>query len=261
MPATTSAARRIGVIRPGGVQYGGGPSHLIRVMSTHVTIGSRFCGPPRSGNGGYCCGLAAAGMEGGTEVTLRLPPPLDQPLRLKRGDAVALCDGDDVVAEARPMSLTLEVPPPPSFQVAEAMSGRFAGFASHPFPTCFVCGPDRAAGDGLRIFPGRAGNGDDLVGAPWIPDSSLAGIDGRIRPEFLWAALDCPGYFAVANPGERAVLGRMTARVDPAVAPGERCVVVAWPVARAGRKLHAGTALYDCSGTLRGRSLQTWITV
>jgi hypothetical protein len=49
--------------------------------------------------------------------------------------------------------------------------------------------------------------------------------------------------------------------VEPAVAPGERCVVVAWSIGRSGRKLQAGTALYDASGTLRGRSLQTWITV
>jgi hypothetical protein len=224
-----------------------------------VTIASRFCGPPRSGNGGYAAGLAAAGMTGGVEVTLRKPLPLDRPLRLEHGDTVLLRDGDDVVVEARPTRLTLDTPPSPSFERAEGMSRRFAGFASHAFPTCFVCGPARAPGDGLRIFPGRASD-DALVGAPWVPDRSLAD-DDRVRPEFLWAALDCPGYFAVADPGETAVLGRMAAEVDPAVAPGERCVVVAWPVARVGRKLHAGTALYDGAGTLRGRALQTWITI
>ena len=128
------------------------------------------------------------------------------------------------------------------------MSRRFRGFTIHAFPTCFVCGPVRAPGDGLRIFPG--GSADDrLVGAPWVPDRSLTGADGRIGPEVLWSALDCPGYFAVAVPGERAVLGRMTAEVDPTIAPGERCVVVGWPIARSGRKLEAGTALYDESGT------------
>jgi hypothetical protein len=229
-------------------------------MEPHVTIASRFCGPPRSGNGGYCCGLVAAGIEGAVEVTLRRPPPLDQALRVERGDTVALHDGDAVVVEARPARLALDVPPPPMFEAAEAMSRRFAGAARHPFPTCFVCGPAREPGDGLRIFPGGAPE-SGLVGAPWMPDPSLADTDGRVRPEFLWAALDCPGYFAVAAPGEPAVLGRMTAEVEPAVAPGERCVVVAWSIGRSGRKLQAGTALYDASGTLRGRSLQTWITV
>jgi hypothetical protein len=58
---------------------------------------------------------------------------------------VVLHDGDDVVVEARPARLALDVPPAPSFQSAEAMSSRFAGFASHAFPTCFVYGPARVA--------------------------------------------------------------------------------------------------------------------
>ena len=229
-------------------------------MTTQVTIASRFCGPPHSGNGGYCSGLAAAGIEGPVEVTLRRPPPLDQALRVERDTGVVLNDAGEVVVEARPARLALEVPPPaPSFEDAEAMSRRFRGFTIHAFPTCFVCGPVRAPGDGLRIFPG--GSADDrLVSAPWVPDRSLAGAGGRIAPEFLWSALDCPGYFAVAVSGERAVLGRMTAEVEPTIAPGERCVVVGWPIARSGRKLEAGTALYDAGGALRGRSRQTWIT-
>lgn len=229
-------------------------------MTTHVTIASRFCGPPRSGNGGYCAGLVAGGMKGAVEVTLRRPLPIDRTLRLECGDGVVLRDGDDVLLEARPSRLALDVPPAPSFEVATSMSRRFTALASHPFPACFVCGPARVPGDGLRIFAGGAPDGE-LVGAPWVPDHSLAGGGDRVRPEFLWAALDCPGYFAVARAGETAVLGRMIAEVDRSVAPGDRCVVVAWPIARSGRKLQAGTALYDGSGALRGRSLQTWITI
>jgi hypothetical protein len=228
-------------------------------MTTHVTIAPRFCGPPHSGNGGYCSGLAAAGIDGPVEVTLRRPPPLDQALRLERESGVVLNDAGEVVVEARPARLALDVPPAPSFEDAEAMSRRFRGFTIHAFPTCFVCGPARAPGDGLRIFPGGAVH-DGFVGAPWVPDSSLAGPDGSIGSEFLWAALDCPGYFAVAVPGERALLGRMTAEVEPRVEPGERCVVVGWRIGRSGRKLEAGTALYDAGGRLRGRSRQTWIT-
>src|SRR6185436_5361323 len=106
--------------------------------------------------------------------------------------------------------------------------------------------------DGLRIFAG--GDADDgIVAAPWVPDASLADADGRVRPEFLWAALDCPGYFAIATPGETAVLGRMSA--------GETCVLVAWALGRSARKLHAGTALFGAGGQLRGRSAQTWIVL
>jgi len=38
-------------------------------------------------------------------------------------------------------------------------------------------------------------------------------------------------------------------------------VVVGWGLGRSGRKFHAGTALFDADGRLRGRSLQTWITI
>jgi hypothetical protein len=229
-------------------------------METHVTIGSRFCGPPRSGNGGYTCGLTATGLDGAVEATLRRPPPLERALHVARGEAWVLHERDIVVAEARPATLDLDVPDAPSAERAEAMSLHYAGFASHPFPTCFVCGPDRAPGDGLRIFAGGDA-GDGIVAAPWIPDETLAGPGGRVRPEFLWAALDCPGYFAVAAPGETAVLGRMTAEVEPAVSVGEPCIVVAWAMGRSGRKLHAGTALFDADGECRGRSAQTWIVV
>jgi hypothetical protein len=144
------------------------------------------------------------------------------------------------------------------------MSRSYRGFAEHPFPTCFVCGPSRAAGDGLRIFPGRSATAprdEPRLAATWVPDRSLADAAGRVLPEFLWAALDCPGYFSIARDGETALLGRMTAEVDATIAAGERCVVVAWPITRDGRKLHAGTALFDASGTPRGRAFQTWIAV
>ena len=43
-----------------------------------IRIDRRFCGPPNSGNGGYVCGLLAAHIDGGAEITLRVPPPLEQ---------------------------------------------------------------------------------------------------------------------------------------------------------------------------------------
>jgi hypothetical protein len=223
-----------------------------------ITVASRFCGPPEMANGGYVAGLAAAGIAGPVEVTLRRPVPLDRPLVLEPGEPTVLRDGDTVLLEARPAPLRLDVPSSPSFVRAHRMACRFAGFERHPFPRCFVCGPERAAGDGLRIFAGGE-PGSDAVAAPWMPDPSLAGDDGRVRPEFLWAALDCPGYFAIARDGETAVLGRITATVDATIAADEPCVVIGWAVGRDGRKLHAGTALFDADGVCRGRSLQTWL--
>ena len=57
-----------------------------------------------------------------------------------------------------------------------------------------------------------------------------------------------------------SVLGRLTARVDAPPRVGDECVVVGWPLAREGRRLHAGTALF------RGRDLlavgrAVWFTV
>ena len=78
--------------------------------------------------------------------------------------------------------------------------------------------------------------------------------------QLVWAALDCPGAFAVGFTARgEAVLGRMAARVDARPRVGERHVVIAWPLGEDGRKLYAGTALFAESGDLLGLSRQTWI--
>src|SRR5690606_8970580 len=105
----------------------------------------------------------------------------------------------------------LQVPCPPGFREAEAAAQRYPGLETHPFPGCFVCGTKREPGDGLRIFAGPTGR-DGLVAAPWIPDTGLAGEDGNVRPEFLWAVLDCPGAFSFEPAaGNACVLGEMAA--------------------------------------------------
>lgn len=223
-----------------------------------IVIDRRYNGPPDSGNGGYVSGVVAARIEGPAEVTLRLPPPLDTPLHLVRdGDALKLMDGDSVVAEGRPTAFELDIPPAPSLETARGAVDRFTGFERHSFPTCFVCGPKRAEGDGLRIFAGRF-NGPDVVAAPWVPDRAFA-VDGAIPTEVHWAALDCPGGFAVMDREKPVVLGRMAAEIRRPVEPGEACVVMGWAKGVDGRKHFAGTALFKASGELAARALQTWI--
>jgi hypothetical protein len=71
-----------------------------------------------------------------------------------------------------------------------------------------------------------------------------------VLPEFLWAVMDCPTYFAV-YPGDElpmSFLGRMSARVDGPVAAGEEHVVMAWPLETDGRKRHAGAAVLSADG-------------
>jgi hypothetical protein len=231
-----------------------------------LAVAGRFCGPPGAGNGGYVAGLLAAalGHDGPVEVTLRRPVPLDRALRVEGGrlldrDGAPLAEARAAAAEALPSA-----PRPPGPEAAAAMSRRFIGFRAHGVRGCFVCGTSRAEGDGLRIFPGAAEptDAERRVAAPWMPDASLAGPEGAVRPEFVWAALDCPGAFALME-GQRAeamLLGRITARLAGRVHPGERCVVVGWPLGAEGRKRFAGTAVFGADGALRGLARAVWFT-
>lgn len=225
-----------------------------------LTIASRFCGPPDSGNGGYTAGCLTAGLDGPVEVRLRRPPPLDRALeRIREGEERVLRDGEQEVARARPAELALEVPSPPTVDRARAVEGQCKAFESHPFPGCFVCGPDRGAGDGLRIFPGPV-NGE--VAADWHPGADFADDAGLTRPELIWAALDCPGSFALTpEPGKWMVLGSLTAAIGERPPAGEPLVVTGWDLGRDGRKLFAGTALFNESGRCLARAKAVWIEV
>jgi hypothetical protein len=213
-----------------------------------LTIARRFRGPDDSGNGGYTCGVVAAAVGGGeVEVTLRSPPPLETPLAVDSDRRVWA--GDVLVAETRPATVDLEPPAPVAWDDAVAAQRPDPG---SPFRHCFVCGYAREPGDGLRVFAGPAGGG--LVAAPWVPDASTVG------PEFVWAALDCPGAYATGVPGRgTVVLGRLAARVDRVPGAGERCVAVGWPLGSEGRKHGAGTALFTAGGELLGLGRALWI--
>lgn len=170
---------------------------------------------------------------------------------------------DQLVAEVVRTSLTLEPPAPVSFDEATQAAGGYPWVSGHPFPRCFVCGPDRAEGDGLRIFPGAVA-GRSVAAAPWIPDSSVADPTGRVKPEIVWSVLDCPSWFGLAcfHPWEgRPLLGRLAVEIHERPLVGERCVCVGWFVSRDGRKAHVGSALFSEDGALRALGRATWITV
>lgn len=233
-------------------------------MHDDIQVPARFCGPPRTANGGYLAGLVAARLGGAAEVTLRRPVPLERRVAVERrgDDGLVVVDGETILAEAVRTAVEVAVPTPAiTVAQAEAATRRFPRFVEHPIPGCFVCGVDRSAGDGLRIFPGPV-EGRDLVAAPWTPDASLARDDGSIAPEFLWAALDCAGAFAVNEPPRGlALLGRLAACVVGRVDAGEPCVVVGWSRGGELRKLHAGTAILSAQGVLRAVARATWILV
>jgi hypothetical protein len=234
-------------------------------MGETVTIDRRFHGPPNSANGGYTSGLLAGFLEGPAEVTLRKPPPLERPLSVVREDGhVRLVDGEALIAEAALLpDLDVEPAPPLSIGEAEEASKSYRGFRRHGFPTCFVCGPKRGEGDGLRIFPGEA-RGGEVFAAPWVPDASLADEDGAVRPEFVWASLDCPGawaFIAEAGEGRPIILGRLAAKVVAPVRAGEPHIAMGWRMGGQGRKLHAGSALYSAEGELKGLARATWVRI
>jgi hypothetical protein len=213
-----------------------------------VIIPPRYNGPPGSANGGYACGLVSEALGGGFEVTLLRPPPVGVDLDLVGHE---LRQGDVVIAEARRAPpFDLDVPAPVSVEEAEEASKGYPGFQHHAYPTCFTCGPERD--DGLRIFPGPVEGRDGLVASPWTPE--------EVRPEIIWAALDCPGGWAVDDfQREGVMLGRMAAGIRELPRVGERHVVVGWPVGEEGRKRHAGSALYSASGEVLALARSTWI--
>lgn len=224
-----------------------------------ITIDARFCGPPESGNGGYVAGMLANRSARPVRVMLRRPPPLNVPMVVRHnGEHLELKHDGELIAEAEPFEPDLPVPAAPAYVEALQASRDYSGFRQHPFPGCFVCGPQRARGDGLRIFPGRLGD-TQYVAAPWIPDESLCAGDGKVHAQFIWAALDCPGYFAAANDGRVMLLGRIAARIDRRVHAEESCIVLGCKLGSEGRKHHVATLLYDDDGELCAGAMATWI--
>lgn len=218
-------------------------------MAETIVVPGRFNGPLDSGNGGYSAGVFAGLVGGAAEVSLRSPVPLDTHLDVARTDgAVHVLDGEALVAEAHPApELDLEVPVPVSPPEARAAAGRYRGRADGVFSRCFVCGLARE--DAFGVFAGAV-EGRAVVASPWTPPSWTADAAGHVLPEFVWAVLDCPTYFALYMSGDLpgSVLARLSARIDLPVAAGEEHVVMAWEIAKDGRKHHAGSAVLSAGG-------------
>lgn len=228
-----------------------------------VIIDRRYNGPPESGNGGYVCGVLANAVEGPCTVTLRKPPPLSVTLDIAEGPGgTELRSGGEMIAMAVPCEALDIVPPtPPTVEAAADAVNHYEGFTGHAFSTCFVCGPERDEHDGLRIFTGPVDGTGPVVAAPWTPDKTLAGDDGQVHPEFLWSALDCPGFFAIRSQAKVAVLGRLSAEIRGPLRAGEQAMVIGWPIDHDGRKHQAGTAIFDSSGNLAALGKSMWIAV
>ena len=91
-----------------------------------IAIDRRFRGPPMSANGGYVCGLVANAIGGSGEVTLRAPPPLDQPLEIVQGadGSVELRNAQTLLATGRQARVDVAEIPVASFAEAEDAASR-----------------------------------------------------------------------------------------------------------------------------------------
>lgn len=229
-------------------------------MTNTVVIEQRFNGPPNTANGGYACGAIANAIGASVSVRLHRPLPLDTPLRVETHSDREwhVLHGEQLLAVATLAHVHAHVPRAPSYLEALAVSKHYPGFTAHAFPRCFVCGPQRGSGDGLRIFAGSV-PGTQLVAAPWLPQPDLADGIGKIKPEFIWAALDCPGYFASVVENRTAVLGELAVHIDRCVHAEEPCVVIGWRILVEGRKHKVGTALFDEDGERCAVGVATWV--
>jgi hypothetical protein len=241
-----------------------------------VSVSSRFNGPRTSGQGGYSSGVLAECLEGPAAVSLRRPIPLDEELTVRvESDAPESTSGGaapvagttvarafdaagELVAEAVPAPpMTPWDAPHVSLEAAHRAKSSFTPVADGTFDHCFVCG--RARPDGFGIFPGAV-EGTDLVAAPWTPPEWSADSAGVVLPEFVWAALDCPGYFAVHHADLAiALLARQQSEVHAPVRVGVEYVAVGRPLERAGRKGFAATAIVDADGAVLAQSEQLLI--
>ncbi len=236
------------------------PLATLRDMDT-VTIESRFNGPDGSANGGYACGVVAGLMVGEATVRLRAKPPLDTPLSVVRTEAGVELHHDEILVAQGLVSTPKwdEIPAAPSLEDAKAAEARYTGFHAHVFPRCFVCGPERDPGDGLRLFAGPL-EGRDMAACSWSPGPGFHAADGTVDPVFVWAALDCPSFFGLKVPYDKLfLLAEMSAKLVRPVPGDQPLIVYGWGRTVEGRKHYAGAAIATADGALLAHAHHLWI--
>ena len=232
-------------------------------MDRTVSIDRRFCGPKNSGNGGYVCGLLAEDIGGPARAKLTVPPPLEKELKIRtEGDNRYLVDDDRVIGEASPANVSVEIPTlPEQPQFGAAREVFLASAPSHPLPYCFVCGPNRDDGDGLRIFSGPV-DGSPVNADIWTPTSDLADDQGLVAPRYIWSALDCPTSFSLRLPeGSFFLLGTLAVDIYFRPPHSEPLKVIAWPTGSDGRKHFADGALVNFAGDVVAVANSVWIEI
>ncbi|WP_067798509.1 hypothetical protein [Actinomadura formosensis] len=224
----------------------------------------RFNGPRDSAQGGYACGriAAATGLDqrAGVAVTLLRPLPLDAGLAVRRaGRRWHVWHGADLVASAE--AAPSDGPPVPALGGHDTVEGPAPGGGSPIFATCFVCGTERTGDDGLRLSARAVRGRPDTVAVTWTPAAEHCDGEGFARSEFLWAALDCPGGWAIpAEHRKPLVLNRFRTAVYVRPPAGTRIQIVGRLDGRAERTVTVSTAAY-ADGVLCARARAQWVIV
>lgn len=213
--------------------------------------------------GGFAGGLLARRVGSEAEVTFRHPIPTGDELSIvATDDGSELRIDDEVAATATATAVAVDLPDAVSLSEAEAATRSYPGHRTHPYPSCFTCGPDRPEGDGLRVFPAPVADGpaDDgpvgigpLVAAAWTPHPNHADADGVLPPQIVWSAVDCSSIWPVIEAApldsrDHVVTGRLAVRLNAPIRAGEPHVVAAWPLGNPDGKRLAAAAILDESG-------------
>lgn len=235
-------------------------------MSETLYIDARYNGAVGRGNGGYVAGAMAAFIPGDAEVRIMRGFPLATPLAIRHHpDGAVSCHLDaQELGRAHALRLELEVPPPPALAAARAAAAHFQFLHASDVRGCYVCSPRRAPGEGLRLFCGPLpAGGDNIVAGVWEPGSELLDERGQVAPIQVWAALDCPGGYAIAALAPDVgiqLLGTCAASLKQPLRAGESYIVSSWQIAPPdGRKRFMGVAIHAVTGELMACARQIWI--
>ena len=115
--------------------------------------------------------------------------------------------------------------------------------------------------NGLRILAGQIDR-TGIYAATWIPNEDLVDREDQVGTEYVWAALDCPGAFAIwGSHPVKMVLGKIKAKIIRVPRIRDRYTLQAWHIESSGRKHRCGTAIYDEQGDLLAVADALWISL
>ncbi|GBF38766.1 hypothetical protein [Leptospira johnsonii] len=222
----------------------------------NMILPKRFCGPPKTGNGGFTAGILVEAVESdAAEIRLLNPTPVETSILMEseKGQRGTIYDSSKkILATLKSIAdeefSEYKLPVVPDLEEAKKISASYPGFTTHPFPTCFVCGPKREVNDGMRIFVGPAPqqNGfENLMVGHWLPDETLSSQNGFVRDAVIWGALDCPGGFsAVLDEPQLIVLSKIRGKIIERPKIGENYTVVSWRLQKMSRAFKVMTGIF-----------------